>query len=256
MKRFYTAVILFLLSGCLSTGESSLDAKRLQFVADGQRMDVLQYAADGDETRPAIVLLHGASGYERLRRLYERHAALLVSSGYRVYALRYYDEHDKRVMTGADREAQQRNYERRVASWLYASNDAIDHISRLPHTDSGRIAILGFSQGAYLAIGVAATNERVAAVVDMYGGIPAAWAAKIHRLPPVLIVHGEADKIVPVSEAYSLAAFLDSIGTKYEIKTYTNAGHGFDAKKGSLEADDAMRQVVQFLDRTLKFNRQ
>lgn len=252
MKRYCVAALLFLLSACLPTNGPSSDAKLLHHVGDGRRLELLQYAAGGGETRPAIVLLHGASGYQRFRSLFERYAALLVGNGYRVYALMYYDKHDQRVMTSGDRDAQQDNYERRVASWLHATNDAIDYISRLSHTDSSRIAILGFSQGAYLAIGVAATNERVAAVVEMYGGIPTEWAAKIHRLPPVLIVHGEADKVVPVSEAYRLASFLESIGSKYEIKIYANAGHGFDAKKGSPDASDAMQQVVQFLSRFLK----
>jgi carboxymethylenebutenolidase len=254
MKRLFSTVLLLTLSGCLATEDPSLSAAHLEYVADERRVDLVQYAADDDELRPAIILLHGVNGYKPLRNLYERHAQLLVRNGYRVYAVMYYDEHDQRVMAGSDRKAQQQNYERRVASWLNAINAGIDHIARLSYTDRNRIAVLGFSQGAYLAIGVAATNERVAAVVAMYGGIPTSWATNIGRLPPTLIIHGEADQTVPVSEAYSLAAFLESIGTEYEIRTYANEGHGFDARKHSAAADDAMHQIVRFLNSTLQYS--
>ena len=109
--------------------------------------------------------------------------------------------------------------------------------------DAGRIGLLGFSLGAYLALSVASVEPRVKAVVEFFGGIP----EELHgfkRMAPVLILHGEQDRIVPVSEAIRLQQLLQRTGSPYEIKIYPDAGHGFNG--------------LQFLDagqRTLKFLR-
>ena len=212
---------------------------------------MLGYAPDDNDMRPIVLLLHGAGGYEKARGLYERHAALLVSHGYRVYALLYYDDQDQLAMAGKDRKAMRENRGRRFRAWMEVVTDAMDHISHLPGTDKDRIGILGFSLGAYIAVGVAGTDNRVAAVVEKYGGVPKAVRADIHQLPPILIVHGEADRNVPVAEAHALAAFMDELGSRYVLKTYVNAGHGFDAKRGSADAEDAIQETLRFLNEYL-----
>jgi len=245
------SILVTLIAGCASVPEAGVEAEEVFFNADGRRVSILEYASDGDDVRPSVLLLHGGSGYSRLRGFFERHASLLVSHGYRVYALMYYDAHDQHVMTGNDRDARQQHYQKRLRPWVQKTSDAISHISGLPVTDNKRIAILGFSQGAYIGVAVAGTDERVAAIVEKYGGLPAAFAKEIHRFPPTLIIHGEADDVVPVSEAYALAAFLDDLAVENEVKIYANAGHGFDVPPESSDADDALRETVLFLNNAL-----
>lgn len=51
-------------------------------------------------------------------------------------------------------------------------------------------------------------------------------------LPPILLVHGDADRTVPVSMAQSFHARLQSVGARSELKVYPRAGHSgllFDA---------------------------
>jgi carboxymethylenebutenolidase len=67
------------------------------------------------------------------------------------------------------------------------------------------------------------------------------------RMPPVLILHGEDDRVVPVSEATKLQQLLERAGTPYEIKLYPGAGHGFNG----LQLMDAGRRTVQFLNKYL-----
>jgi carboxymethylenebutenolidase len=89
-------------------------------------------------------------------------------------------------------------------------------------------------------------DTRVKAVVDFFGGMPAELSG-FQRMPPVLILHGEEDRVVPVTEATKLQRLLERAGTPYEIKLYPGAGHGFNG----MQLIDAGRRSVQFLKKYL-----
>ena len=87
---------------------------------------------------------------------------------------------------------------------------------------------------------------RVKAVVEFFGGLPEELQG-VPRMPPVLILHGEDDRVVPVSEAVKLQQLLERTGTPYEIKLYPGAGHVLNG----LQFMDAGRRAVQFLNKHL-----
>ena len=66
-------------------------------------------------------------------------------------------------------------------------------------------------------------------------------------MPPVLILHGADDHVVPVSEATKLQQLLERTGTPYEIKLYDGAGHVLN----TMQFLDAGRRAVQFLNKHL-----
>jgi dipeptidyl aminopeptidase/acylaminoacyl peptidase len=116
-----------------------------------------------------------------------------------------------------------------------------------PGVDPDRLAIVGISLGAALALETAEGDRRVKAVVDYFGPLPEGLAAKTPRLPPTLILHGAQDRIVPVSNAYALETLLKQTGTPHEIQVYPGQGHGLT---GAAQFDSAAR-VAAFLGRHL-----
>ncbi len=126
--------------------------------------------------------------------------------------------------------------------------DALTYAGGLPHVDAERLGLLGVSLGAYLALAVAAQDERVRAVVEWFGGLPEFFQPYLRRLPPVLIIHGEADPVVSVEEARRLERFLRAKRLPYEIKIYPGQGHGFHGRA----FDDVRQRSQRFLDRHLK----
>ncbi len=56
--------------------------------------------------------------------------------------------------------------------------------------------------------------------------------------PPILTLHGDADKLVPVEQAQILDAKLKEVGITHELKILTGQGHGFSGAAVK-EADDA-----------------
>jgi dipeptidyl aminopeptidase/acylaminoacyl peptidase len=66
-------------------------------------------------------------------------------------------------------------------------------------------------------------------------------------MPPVLILHGERDRLVSVDKARKLERALKAKNLAYEIKLYATQGHGFTGH----EAQDAFERTFKFLDKHL-----
>ena len=181
------------------------------------RLDAyLPEAADGPV--PAVIALHGAGGGVQGM---ERYAGILAGHGFAVYLLRYFD---RTGIESADKPTIMRNF----PLWMKTLWDATSFVEKQPQVDGKRIALLGFSLGAYLSLANSAIDHRVKAVVEFFGGMPKEMNFFMRRLCPVLILHGEADATVPVEEAYHLQKLLEKKGIPYEIKIYPGAGHGFE----------------------------
>lgn len=111
--------------------------------------------------------------------------------------------------------------------------------------------------GSILAISISNSTDGVPTVVDFFG--PSIQYLDID-LPdsvtknflPLLILEGENDSIVPVSNAYALQEAVLSNGGEVEMYTYPNAGHGFNLRvlPGFSEAatKDANNKAMLFLN--------
>jgi carboxymethylenebutenolidase len=87
----------------------------------------------------------------------------------------------------------------------------------------------------------------VKAVVDFFGGFPREMKLFARRFCPVLILHGDADNTVPVSEAHYVAEIAERKRVPYEMKIYPGVGHGF----GPETMLDAAQRTLLFLQRHL-----
>ena len=186
---------------------------------------------------PAIIALHGAGGGVSGM---ERYAGMLAAEGFAVYLLHYFD---RSGITSTDMPTIMRNF----LPWMKTLWDAISFVKTQPRVDGERIALLGFSLGAYLSLANSAIDPRIKAVVEFFGGMPKEMNLFRRRLCPVLILHGEADATVPVEEAYKLQKLLEKKRIPYEMKIYPGAGHGFEAEVWR----DASPRSVQFLKKHL-----
>ena len=187
---------------------------------------------------PAVVALHGAGGNTSGM---ERYASTLAAQGFTVYLLHYFD---RTGTESADKPTILRNF----PLWMKTLWDAISFVETQPQVDGKRIALLGFSLGAYLSLANSAIDHRVKAVVEFFGGMPKEMHLFMRRLCPVLILHGEADQTIPVEEAHQLQKLLEKKGVPYEIKIYPGAGHGFEDE--AIWRDAGLRSL-QFLQKYL-----
>ena len=69
-------------------------------------------------------------------------------------------------------EGRAQSVSRSFTEWQEAVTDAVGAAARLPGVDPARIALVGFSLGAFLALGAAANNSQVRCVIEFCGGLP------------------------------------------------------------------------------------
>jgi phospholipase/carboxylesterase len=113
------------------------------------------------------------------------------------------------------------------------------------------LALVGFSQGTMMALHVGFRRQVSPAAIVGYSGMlalpedidPQRFAAEIRSRPPVLLVHGDQDPLIPVQALFQAAQGLASLGVPVEWHISAGIGHGID--------QEGLRQGGEFLARNL-----
>lgn len=233
------------------------------------------YLPDGESRSPAAIFIHGGAWQRGSRRgagpmypgqsLFEQAAA----AGLAVVSIDY-------RLTGEATWPAQRDDVHAALDWVVARAGELG-------IDPTRLGVWGESAGGHLALVLGLTRPtQVARVVAWYPptdllsmpgeqgadpldarspeamllGAPAAADAELAasaspaalataEAPPVLLLHGEADTVVPCAQSRSLAERLHDLGTTVELHTYPGADHVWMGR--SEVAADAARRSVEWL---------
>ena len=118
------------------------------------------------------------------------------------------------------------------------------------------LALVGFSQGTMMALHVGLRRGVTPAGIVGYSGMfvmpehaeADAFAPEIRSRPPVLLIHGDADQLIPVQALFHAAQGLASLGIPAEWHISPGIGHGID--------QDGLRQGGEFLARCFARRRQ
>ena len=112
-----------------------------------------------------------------------------------------------------------------------------------------RLALIGFSQGTMMAPHVALRRARPCAAVIGYSGAlvaPQLLAEEIESRPPVLLVHGDADEVVPFSSMAAAGQALRENGLLVHSEPRPGLSHGIDEE--GLQLGAAMLQQTLYPD--------
>ena len=94
---------------------------------------------------------------------------------------------------------------------------------------AGKLALFGFSQGAMMALHVGLRRAVAPAAILAYSGLlagPEHLTAEITFRPPVLMVHGEEDDIIPVQALGESEACLADAKVPVWAHSIPDIGHG------------------------------
>jgi dipeptidyl aminopeptidase/acylaminoacyl peptidase len=249
-------------------GRVELDSGRVvvfayDFVFDGDSVEAIAFRPTAEAKYPAMLLI---PGYQRTARDYLPMGVRFAKEGFAAVAI---------TQRGFGRSTGAADY---VGPKTLAALEAGFHRLRAePFVDPARMGIFGYSRGAMaaslLAVRMTPEDLRAAAfgagVYDFkkaydeieMAGIRANMEAeagltpeaidartsitKMDRLAcPVLILHGEKDKNVPVSQAYLLRDRLTELKKPFEIVTFPEAEH-------SIGRDELNAALFPFLKRHL-----
>ncbi|MBX6322829.1 MAG: dienelactone hydrolase family protein [Rhodospirillaceae bacterium] len=99
--------------------------------------------------------------------------------------------------------------------------------------DETALALAGFSQGAMMALHVALRRARPVAAVAAFSGAliaPALLAAELRSRPPVLLVHGDADPVVPFAAMAATEEALRAAGVPVTAERRPGLAHAIDER--------------------------
>lgn len=168
-----------------------------------------------------------------------------VALGISYFALTPAPGPDPGMFTGAPPEAIADAF----PTWMQVVTDGVTFLRGQPDVDPTRIGLVGWSMGTRLGLRHALRDHRYSVVVAIsWGAREEAIPAGVAELPPVLILHGDADANAPVSRAFALRDALDAAGRPYELEIYPNGDHYWRDQQGR----DGFDRLVAFLWQTLE----
>jgi carboxymethylenebutenolidase len=241
--RLLTIALLLNFTGAaLADG---ISGQKLTLPTQERRVDVTYFRASGEGSRPSALLLHGANGFDSQIASYNHYASALADSGIDAYLVYYYSPTDEdRLSRGDDIFAD------RYTAWTKLVDDLADGI-RKRKDSTGKIGLVGFSNGGILSTGASARDPNIAAAVIYYGTQPFPMDVPVTRFPPLLILHGDADVIIPVEQGRRLADLAKSLGSTPELVIYPGERHGFGSRLQIDNGADALKRTIAFLHREL-----
>jgi phospholipase/carboxylesterase len=137
-------------------------------------------------------------------------------------------------------------------------NQAAPLLERFLETELARhklppsaLALVGFSQGTMMALHVGLRRAVAPAAIVGYSGLlveradggAEKFAAEIKSRPPVLLVHGDHDDLIPPQALFQAMQGLAAVGVPVEWHLSAGVGHGIDA--------EGLRHGGEFLARRL-----
>lgn len=152
-------------------------------------------------------------------------------------------------------------------AWVYTHARQYD-------LDADRVYVVGWSSGGGIAVEMAAVNDPNDLLGDCPHSAPANWvdgavllAAGSDRWPesgwrtdvppvtwidgnepPVLLIHGERDDLIPSDDSVQLTAILQDNGDEVQLLLLPESDHFFPVP-GNAGYDDMLEAVTAFLSR-------
>lgn len=121
-------------------------------------------------------------------------------------------------------------------------NAFLDQVMTSEGLAASQIALLGFSQGTMMALQVAPRRaQALAGVIGFSGRLlrAEALAAETVTKPPMLLLHGDVDQIVPFGDLKQAADALSAAGFDLRTHVMRGTGHGI--------SPDGLGQALSFL---------
>jgi phospholipase/carboxylesterase len=113
------------------------------------------------------------------------------------------------------------------------------------------LALVGFSQGTMMALHAGLRRAVAPLAIVGYSGVlvmpqdaqPESFAVEIKSRPPVLLIHGDRDDLIPVQTVFQSSAGLASLDVPTEWHISGGIGHGID--------QEGLRHGGEFLNRAI-----
>jgi phospholipase/carboxylesterase len=110
-------------------------------------------------------------------------------------------------------------------------DEFLDALLERHELEPGALALVGFSQGTMMALYVAPRRPRpIGAVLGFSGALlgPELLARQVRSRPPVMLIHGDADEVVPVQALPLAVQGLQAAGIPVQWIVRSGLPHSID----------------------------
>ena len=105
------------------------------------------------------------------------------------------------------------------------------------------IVLLGFSQGCMISLNIGLRQlNNIGGIVGISGRLlmpETLVESKKDSYPPIILIHGDADEVVPISSMYDAEKVLNKINVNFSTHVSKNVGHGI--------APDGLSKALEFI---------
>ena len=245
MLQTAMAALLFTLTASCSKAANP-DGEKILLPAKERQVSVTYFQAEAAGPHPAVLLLHGAAGFERQIKNYNLYATALAHEGFDAYLVNYRSDEDMKQLAAGNNV-----FEDRFADWAKLVDDLADYL-KTQKNSNGKIGLIGFSDGGTLTSAASALDKNITAAVVYYGMDAENVGMEETRFPPILILHGDADTTIPWSQGEQLAGHVKALGAPIEFVLYPGVKHGFGANLDKWEGADALKRTIAFFHQRFK----
>jgi phospholipase/carboxylesterase len=125
-------------------------------------------------------------------------------------------------------------------------DDFLDRELAARGLDESRLALVGFSQGAMMALHVGLRRRKCPAAIVSFSGmlLGAEHIGETSCRPPVFMAHGDMDEVVPFASLAASAEALKAAGLAVETRVERHMGHGIDMEAMELAGRFLARHLV------------
>lgn len=116
-------------------------------------------------------------------------------------------------------------------------NDYLDRVLEETGLDASALALIGFSQGTMMAMHVGLRRpSAIGAIIGYSGALLGSdrLAAETTSSPPILLVHGSSDDVVPLPALTHMQQALDTQDIAYTAHIVPDHGHGIEQMGATL----------------------
>lgn len=220
-----------------------------------KNMEATLYTPDGPGPFPTVLVLHTSLGLTEADRQY---CARLAREGFICIAPAFLRAHGIRLETKMETFTTERE------AIMADLRQIIGELDRLPNARPGAVGAVGFSNGGFFSVLLAARGS-VRAGVAYYGAL-AGVGQTLPENPvlqsftaasaPVLVLAGENDTTIGIPPVRRLEEIMRAAGAPHEVIFYRDAEHGFDRNKlrpgNGAAGADAWLRTLAFLRSNLR----
>jgi dienelactone hydrolase len=212
-RRVITLALFWLATAALRA--QTLPVEYATFMSHGKAISCAVY--DARDATATIIFLRGVSPSDLVFARTE--ARFFAEHAFRVLLVDY-------LSVTPDLELTATNYRR----WAQAVEDIVVDLRAHPVPRARKIALLGQGLGASVALLAASRKLGIDAIAEWSGLLPNQFFSQVQTLPPLLILHGEQDKLVPIVNARQLVRLCELKDFTCQAGMYPDEGHVFSSK--------------------------